>query len=144
MYRFVKEDDGSVIEVDFETMMEQDAAGFITLEDGTRARRVFDAMQTERKREKLAPGAIPVSDALGFTEHQLIEFEADRLQHGFRGVEFVRDPSCPVFYQVKFGSHAEREAYIAHRGMVDKGRSKGGVLSEKDLENAKSIISRIY
>ena len=39
MYKFRREDNGQVVEVPFEVMMQQDVAGYITLEDGVQARR---------------------------------------------------------------------------------------------------------
>jgi len=145
MYRFIREDNGETIEVDFETHMSQDVAGYITLPDGVRARRVNDF---DRKKAAFEPGNAnhtpPVSDNLGFTSHQLAEFEADRVKHGFRGVEFKPDPACPTFYQVHFGSFAERDRYMEHRRFYDKNKSSGAALSEQHLAEAekwaKSLI----
>lgn len=145
MYRFIREDDGFVIEVDFETMMGQDVAGYITLDDGVQARRVMDV---ENKRPTIERGNAnrtpPSSDALGFTAHQLWEFEEDRRRNGFSGVEFKPDPSCPEFYQVHFSSHGERDRYMQHRNFVDKNYTKGNPLSAKDLDAAREWAERVF
>jgi len=144
MYQFVREDNGEVVEVGFEKMMEQDAAGFIKLDDGVSARRVQDLPKKDKKRRKKAVPEIPVSDALGFTSHQLAEFEYDRKRNGFSGVEFTPDPSCPEFYQVRFSSLKERDRYIRHRGMVDRNKTKGSALSERDFSDARELLGRVF
>lgn len=119
---------GKIIEVDWATMMQQDAAGYLILEDGTVVKRV---------RMPLVRPAVPlphdielrkpiISDALGFTAAQLPEFEADRKANGFSGIEFVKDPTCEQFYQVKINSLAEWSRYYKHRGMRDKNSRNGG------------------
>ena len=144
MYQFVREDNGEIVEVDFEKMMEQDAAGFIKLDDGVSARRVQDLPRHEKKRRKKGVPEIPVSDALGFTAHQLAEFEYDRKSNGFSGVEFTPDPMCPEFYQVRFSSLKERDRYIRHRGMVDRNKTKGAALSKGDFESARELLGRLF
>lgn len=67
-----------------------------------------------------------ISDALGFTEGQLAQFEADRIKHGFSDVEFVRDPQVPEFYQVKMGSEETKSRYMKHRGYHDRNSLNGG------------------
>lgn len=143
MYKFARMDTGLVVEVDFETMMQQDMAGFITLPDGVRARRINEFNVDHHKRDQgNANRTPPPSDALGFTVNQLAEFEADRVKHGFNGIEFKPDPTCPEFMQVHFSSHKVRDDYIAHRGMVDKNKTKGAALSadmlSRAMENAKT------
>ena len=137
MYPFRREDNGEIVEVDFETHMSQDRAGFITLKDGVKARRVNQFMPTittiEKGNANIKP---PPSDALGFTVHQIAEFEEDRVRNGFHGVEFKQDPLCPEFVQVHFASHKARDEYIQHRGMEDKTRTKGASLTPGMLEEA--------
>jgi hypothetical protein len=141
MYQFRREDNGETVEVDFETNMSQDRAGFITLPDGVRARRVNDFVSRPREVE---PGNAnqtpPVSDNLGFTVLQLAEFEYDRVKCGIQGVEFKPDPLCKEFIQVHFSSHAARDAYIRHRGKVDKNHTSGAFLDAKMLKDAAERI----
>src|SRR3990167_8886665 len=93
MYQFRREDNGRVVSLVFDEMMAQDVAGYVTLPDGVRARRVHYGRQIGQPAEHREMAGAPIlpSDALGFTSHQLAEFEMDRRQHGFSGVEFVRD-----------------------------------------------------
>lgn len=141
MYQFIREDNGEIVEVDFEKMMEQDAAGYIVLEDGVAARRVRDfGPQSVKRCDDNANHKPPVSDNLGVYVHQLGQFEEDRKKHGFTGVEFRPDPLCPVHYQAHFSSFEEHERYMKHRGMFDKGRSKGGGMSEQGLRDAENMV----
>ena len=125
-------------------MMEQDAAGYVTLADGVVARRVPTGnLRIRGQRESNAPKAEWVSDNLGFGEHSLAEMEEDRVRHGFRSIEFVRDPDCPEFIQVKGSSKAERERYIRHRGLFDKsGRRSGVTITQKDIDDAVRVTLR--
>ncbi len=138
MYEFKREDNADIVSVDFETMMEQDSAGMITLADGVRAKRVHSGPRRWGGSEKVRADnkPIPPSDALGFTAHQLQEFEFDRQRNGFTGVEFVKDPTYDKFYQVKCSSRGEWERYVRHRGMIDKNATSGTALSPKQLEAA--------
>lgn len=146
-YRFIREDDGAVIEVDFETMMAMDAAGYITLKDGAQAKRDHTG-EPRRFSDTVSDGResgtkpIPPSDAMGFTAHQLAEFEADRKMNGFGGVEFVPDPHEPTFYQVKCSDRRTWERYVRHRGFVDKNSTAAVAISAADLEAAKELVSR--
>lgn len=98
-YKF-RTDDGEIVEVSWEEMMEKDCTGKITLKDGRSAMEVRDGW---KKREVYHPGEKDmkarecVSDAMGFAEHQFEEFEADRQLNGFSGIEFERDPDVPQF-----------------------------------------------
>ncbi len=137
-YKFRREDNGKIIVVPFEKMMEQDVTGCITLENGVVARRVHGADTLTRKgrREIFAGVNMPPSDAMGFTRNQLDDFVADRDRHGFTGVEFVQDPTEPTFMQVKCSSLKERDRYLRHRGMVDCNRTAGCAITERDLHRA--------
>ncbi|MEM9354594.1 MAG: hypothetical protein AAGB04_00130 [Pseudomonadota bacterium] len=110
--------------VDFETMMGQSSAGFITVViDGqsVEARRAPEKPTVKKDiREDRPDGFSVVSDALGFTEDQFTQFEADRVRHGFTSVSFQRDRDVPEFFQVKFESKRDWERYIKHRGMADR------------------------
>ena len=147
-YLFRREDDGEVVEVDFEQMMWQDRAGYITLPDGCQAKRCLH-LELERDGRRVASRPIEtgtprtiVSDSLGFGEHQLADFEQDRQQSGFLGVEFVRDPQVPQFFQVKCSSRAEYERYVKHRGMVNKTGIGGVRLTQEDLDRAADLATR--
>ena len=145
-YRFIREDNGEVVEVDWETMMSKNPAGYITLEDGITAkedrtgwkrRTVFSEAEVSSNERQC------VSDALGFAAHQLEEFEADRKINGFSGIEFVRDEHTPEFIQVKGKAGPEWERYIRHRGLCDKNRHDSGVvLAPGELEKAIEIAKR--
>ena len=144
MYKFRREDDGAIVEVDFETHMGQDRGGYVTLPDGVRARRVNDFQTQKAATEKgNANQTPPPSDSLGFTVHQLNEFEEDRVRNGFVGVEFKPDPRCPEFLQVHFSGPQAREDYIRHRQMVDKGSSTGVFISEQNLHDARKFAKSI-
>lgn len=143
-YKYIRDDNGEVVEVDFLTAINQSTGGFITLEDGTTARRLHEqqsrpAPDGPRNREPEL-----VSDSLGFPAQQLGTFEADRIEHGFNGVEFKPDKDVPGFMRVHFSSKGQWERYVKHRGLCDMNGSNGGrsVFSEAQLERAGEILSR--
>lgn len=146
MYEFRREDNGNSVMLGFDEMMAQDAAGYVTLPDGVRARRVHDGKPIGKQAEHREMAGAPIlpSDALGFTSHQLDEFEMDRKRHGFSGVEFVRDKSYDQFWQVKCSSRREWERYVRHRQMTDKNHSTGSSLSEVQLRQAQERVSEQY
>lgn len=146
MYEFRREDNGKSVTLGFDAMMSQDVAGYVTLPDGVKARRVHDGKPIGKQAEHRAMAGAPIlpSDALGFTAHQFAEFEADRKHHGFHGVEFVRDKSYDKFFQVKCSSRKEWEKYVAHRQMVDKNKSSGAALSAVQLRKAQEKVSEQY
>jgi hypothetical protein len=140
-YKFQREDNGAIVEVDFETAMSQQA-GFITLPGGVLARRVQTptAQKTSDAPKKLR--AEIVSDTLGVTETAVREYQADAQRNGFSGVEFVRDKHEPTFYQCKVGSVAEWRKYIEHRGLSDKNSRNGGgaTLSPQTFERVRQRL----
>jgi hypothetical protein len=146
-YLYRREDNGCLVEVDFATMMEQ-KCGFITLPDGVEARRCVHLEIERDGRQKAAPvreiEKPIVSDALGFPQHQLAEFEQDRAKHGFGGVEFTPDPRVPEFYQVRISGKREYQRYLKHRQMHDRNSRNGGgqALSPELLERAAAIVKR--
>lgn len=146
MYEFRREDNGKSVMLGFNEMMAQDVAGYVTLPDGVRARRAHDGKPIGKQAEyrEMAGAPLLPSDALGFTSHQLAEFEMDRKQHGFSGVEFVRDKTCHTQWQVKCSSRREWEKYVAHRQMVDKNKSSGAALSAEQLRKAQEKVSEQY
>lgn len=174
MYIYRREDNGELIEVDFQIMMTQDSAGYIEImvpdtnagssNEHPTGRHIVKAkrcVQLEIERNgksksqsdscteqinSLRQEAPIVSDALGFAEHQHSEFEYDRERHGFHGVEFIRDPQVPQFFRVKFSSRTEWERYVRHRGMFDKNSRNGGgqPLDENSLKFAQERIIEKY
>lgn len=144
-YFFEREDTGEIVEVSWEVMMDQDVTGRIEI-DGASARRRRDLEQTpkpERRVTEKAPLQRDlVSDTLGFGETAFNDFEADRVAHGFHGVEFTRDPDVPQFYQVRFRSTRDRDRYIKHRGFVNRTGLGGVRFTEEELERAEELVSR--
>jgi hypothetical protein len=149
-YNFRREDNGEVIEVGFEEMMEQDAAGFIQIStpDGP-----VEAKRVHRSKT-IVRGEIPrfagekeiVSDSLGFLRTQLGEFETDRKAHNFTDVEFRPDPDVDGFVQVAFKTKAAWRRYSKHRGMMDiSGMGRPcSALSKETMERAKELALQQY
>ena len=142
-YPFRREDNGEIVEVPFETMI-QHRYGWITLEDGVEARRVHREERKPKRREVRTGSREIVSDALGFGQHQFDEMEADRRGNGFDGVEFRRDPSVPEFFQVKCSSRAEFNKYMRHRGFEQRTGIGGVMLSEDELRRAEAWAKERY
>lgn len=147
-YIFRREDNGELISVDFETMMGMDSLGYITLQDGIQARRSRAAeigieVQSQDRKELEKP---IVSDSLGFGAQQLAEFEADRVRHGFTGIEFTNDPLVPEFIQVRCNSKVEWQRYLKHRGMSDfnSRNGSGATLTQEQMDEAKKRILEKY
>lgn len=144
MYKFRIVGSREVVEVDFQTMMGMDAAGFITLPDGREARRIRTSSRKSRK-EAIASAIPPamVSDAMGFPSRQLPEYDAYRRAHGFSSVEYKPDPQVPGFTQVHFNNHAERDRYIKEFGYTDRnGRNGGGaILTQSMLEKTMQRVA---
>jgi hypothetical protein len=143
-YEFRCEDTGEVVMLDFEQMMEQDSMGCITLPDGSVVRRVRTG-ERFKKREavKLAHDAHIVSDALGFGEHELDKYAADRDAKKIN-VEFREDPGSPGFYQVHADDKKEFAKYMKLRGFVDRNSRNGGgaIMCPETLKRAKEIVLR--
>jgi hypothetical protein len=147
IYPFRREDDGSTVYVTFQEMMAKDAAGFITLSDGVSAREVREERHpVVREGTASAIGKPIISDALGFTEHQFTEMEAARQIGKFSGIEFVRDPQVPTFFQVKCSGPDEHRRYMEYRGMYDKNSRNGGgaTMSQEQLDRAAAIVIGKY
>lgn len=148
-YKFRREDNGRLIQVSFERMMQADAAGYITLEDGVVARRCRDlepplARKAEPRIRTDTLEKPIVSDALGFPQQQFDDFEADRLANRFTGVEFRRDPQVPEFYQVHFSDRGTWKRYVKHRGYADRNGANTSkvLLSEREFEQARELVAR--
>lgn len=146
LYQFRREDTGEIVSLPWEAMMQQDAAGFVTLDDGVVARRVPTGDFRQREPLPEASGSKPwISDNLGFGAQFLPEMEADAKANGFKGVEFVQDPDYHGFIQVRVDSPAERLRYIKHRGMFDKnGRRMGVAMTQEQLDRAKKLVIERY
>ena len=87
-----------------------------------------------------------VSDACGFIQQQLGDFETDRVKNGFTGIEFVRDKDVPQFYQVKCNSRKEFARYVKHRGMCDRNSRNGSAagITQKELDAAARLVKEKY
>jgi hypothetical protein len=145
-YEFTREDTGEIVEVDYATMI-QHSRGWITLPDGVQAKRVSSGSKRWRAGENIGKqyGARAyVSDSLGFGQHQWEEFEKDRQAHGFSDVEFVRDPTCPEFYQVRCATAQARDRYAKHRGFDNKTGIGGVRFAPGELERAASMVKELY
>jgi len=148
MYTFFREDNNEEIQVDWSTMMSKDSMGYITLEDGVKAREDRSewsgkiASDVGKDSKAYIKQTEFLSDSMGFPAHQYEEFEADRQLMGFNSIEFIREPDIP-FYQVKGESGKEWNRYMKHRGFFDKNRhDKGYTPSAKELEDGKRLILR--
>ena len=141
MYQFRK-DDGEVVEVDFLTMLQQQH-GYLQLADGSWARRVHDDQPEQAPPAELAHHPI-ISDSLGFPEQQLGLMRKHLEQTGLRGIEFIRDPTCQNFIQVKCGTEREKLAYAKSRQFHDHNSSNGSaaMFSPEHLEQARELVSR--
>jgi len=146
-YAFRRTDNDRIVWVDWATMIQQSAAGFIRLPDGIEARRCLHLEKHERRRSTAPETAIPapaISDSLGFPEQCLADRQAQLQQLGCTGIEFKRDPRVPEFFQVHGASRAALDRYTKKRGMVNRTGSLGGgvILSQDDLDRAAELVNR--
>jgi hypothetical protein len=136
-----REDNGVLIEVTFEQVMDQQA-GYITLSDGVLAKRCVyleqDGKPLKTATKQTGPSPEIVSDTLGCGMYQVEELREHARRNGCR-VEFTPDPEVPQFYQARFGSEKAKWEYAKSRGLHDKNGLNGGgaVLSAEQLERAK-------
>jgi len=143
-YIYRREDNGVLVEVDFETAMGQQG-GYITLSDGVMARRCVYLEQDGKpvQNKPTTTGITPevVSDTLGVPQHQVHEFREDARRNGY-SVEFTQDPDVPQFYQARFPSENEKWRYAGHRGLNDRNSRNGGgaPLSPAQFERAKQRL----
>ena len=143
-YKFRDVETGKIRKFDFETMMAADVAGFVWV-DGREYRRVRDpSSRAQGSGNPSAPKPI-VSDAMGFPQQALKDFEADRQAHGFTGVEFKRDPTEPTFYQVHCDSPQTWKRYVKHRGYTDMNSRNGSaaILSLDQIDKAIELAKRV-
>lgn len=146
-YKFRREDNGKVVLVDFETMMGAEN-GFLRLEDGVMARRVSEgscriSSSASEKRKSANPPKV-ISDALGFTHHQLTEMREHLARAPVPGIEFHPDPHVPQFYQVHCSSEKAKREYMAKRGFNDRNSRNGGgaEISPELLAGAVDMVMR--
>lgn len=144
-YQFRREDNGEIIEVGFlEAMNAKD--GFLEI-NGILARRInIGDIRTKTTCDSDKPQRAIVSDALGFPEQSLAQFEQDRQANNLTGVEFARDPSCKEFVQVKFASELAKKRYMQYRGYTDQNSKNGSavVVSASQIEQAKALVNRKF
>lgn len=139
-----RDDDGNIVYVDFDTMMEMDAQGFLMI-GKTLCRRARDLEPKTTRRQSLPNATVArVSDSLGFIDEGLDDMRAHLKESGVHGVEFKPDPQCEGFQQVHFSSEKAHQDYVASRGCYDKNskNGSGAILSSLDLENAKELVKR--
>jgi hypothetical protein len=143
-YIFRRLDNDKLVRLPFSAVLDQDRLGYITLEDGVQAKRCqWLEEESEPVKAKAVHTGINKHDlslSLGFSKTQLAEFEADRIKHGFKGVEFYPDPHSPNMIGVKAGSEAEKERYIKHRGYFNKSSRNGSKMGKEELEMARKLI----
>lgn len=146
-YAFRRCDNSKIVWVDWPTMMNQDAAGYITLADGSEARRCVHLERHPRHRAGSTPRAVPppaISDSLGFPEQCLADRQAQLDKSGCLGIEFKRDPQVPEFYQVHASSRKAMDKYTRMRNLVNRTGSLGGgvMLTQQELDRAAELACR--
>lgn len=150
-YLFRRSDNGEIFEVDFETAMSAVGGAVITTADGVIARRVHrrDPVAPESSQPLRQVGLMQkpiVSDAMGFPQHQFAEMQAHKEHCRVAGVEFVRDPLVPEFYQVHCTSEKAKQDYLKARHMKDYSQVNGSkaMLSPSLLEGAREMVRRRF
>lgn len=139
-------DDDEILDVDFGTAM--DAGEYLWLPDGRLAKRI-NRPSMKKKTSKAERGSAPiVSDSMGFTDNQLAQKRAEAAAHPneHRGIEFVKDPLQPRFYQVHCSSEGAKKRYMGFRQFHDHNslNGAGGILSPEIFEKACAIVQRKY
>lgn len=144
LYQFRREDNGEIVEVDWATMMEQDVAGYIELEDGVSARRINRPTQKASTGSASAIDPEMVSDNMGFVQQEYANREAHRKLHGFNSIEFRRDKQVPEFVQVVGHNRKEWERYkrLMHREDRNSLNGSAAILSGEMLEKTKKLVGR--
>ncbi len=140
-YEFRK-DDGAIVSVDFETMMNA-KDGLLALEDGSVARRVHEGGSFRKSAPVLPVNPKTVSSALGCIDDAVDGWREHARLHG-HSVEFVQDPLEPRFYNAHFDSEKERIRYVESRQFFDKNPHSGSALSPGMLERAQKRVAEEY
>lgn len=126
-YIFRREDNGQLVTVDWETMMQQ-SGGYITLDNGVQARRCAYLEEQEPQPEserQIKVQAEIVSDRLGIPKHKVAEARELAQQYGHH-VEFTPDPHEPTFCQARFPTWHARDEYAKWLGLSDHSSRNGG------------------
>ncbi len=150
-YIFRREDNGELVHLDFEEMM-QAKDGFLELSiDGKPCllRRCVHLELDRDGREKRKQAELgldkPIeSDVMGFSVEALGQWEDFRKTHGFRNVEYVQDKDVPTFYKPRFTNWSEWDRYRKEVGKTDNNskNGSGAAISPAQLEKAKEILLR--
>ncbi len=151
-YHFRREDNGETIEVDWPKMMEQDAAGFITLDDGVQARRCNrPSMRRRAEVPQNAPKFEHVSSLTFSCPPQSVEAFADDAKANGFNIEWRPDykGADPDGTLNSYNAHiplSELERYRKHRGFPDKNSKNGSraMMSPEMFEQAKRLVERQY
>lgn len=151
-YIFRRMDTEELIELPFEQMMQQDQAGYVTLKDGTLARRCLH-LEGKAEKTKAHHQGINRHDltfSLGFSKKQLPEMMEAARRDGLSGVEFYEDPQNKNMVGIRCASEAQKDAYIKHRGknieggLINRTSKLGGKLMREDLEMAEKLVRERY
>lgn len=152
MFKFRREDTGEIIEVNFETMMDQDAGGYIDIEiDGQRvtAKRVHEESAKACGKPIPLAGPPPAVSSLAFScaDFQVDEMRENARRNGFN-IEYKpeKDFAETGFYEAHFSTRAEMERYVKHCNLPDNNSINGGgaILTEEGIERAKELVRRNF
>ena len=150
MYEFTRMDNGAIIKVSFEKMMEMDVTGTITVPVGGN---MVTAIRCRGKKTSSIPKSTEktttppvISSSLGIPASALAEELALNKFHGIKGVEFVPDPLVPEFLNAHIESPDAMRRYAEHLGLGDKNSRNGGhnAMTEQEFNAAKSVVMRNF
>jgi hypothetical protein len=118
-------DDGSIVSVGFEKMMESQG-GILTLDNGTVARRVYgDEPHPSRTDKQIKVQAEIVSDRLGVPKHRVAAEMARAKELGLQ-VEFKPDQHTAEFANAHFPSWKAKDEFAKSLGLTDMSSRNGG------------------
>lgn len=146
-YEFQREDNGETVEVDFETNMSQDAAGYVTLADGARARRCNRefAGRTEYAPQRAVPLPVINDMELSVGEHEVEAARLEARQLGFTGIEFRPNPDDPEDFVCVASSRKEMLDYARRLGYREMSKRSVGATDDPALiERGKAAILRRF
>lgn len=153
MYYFRRVDNDEVYALPFSYVLEQDQAGYITLHDGSIAKRCVHLEEQGNTKPKAHHQGINRHDltfSLGFSKKQLPEMMEAARRDGLSGVEFYEDPQNKNMVGIRCASEAQKDAYIKHRGknieggLINRTSKLGGKLMREDLEMAEKLVRERY
>lgn len=141
-YPFRRTDDGQIVMLDFEQMMTQDVAGFVTLPDGTELRRCASLKSVKHKPPQAA--TLNRRSTFGFLAKQLPEFQQHLKDSGVKGVEFVHDRDVPGYMQFEYASEKAREDHRKAKGEEDyNGRNGAGAMfPDGHFDKVRELLER--